>query len=738
MPSFSGDSLGQLIPRAIGFQQILLREKFIMMKMKKCLFAVGLLSLAFAISCAKGGNGVVPEISVSISSPANLNAGDLYPNQSVTLAATVTGTSTQSVTWSVTGGGTVTSASALTATYVAPGAATTGVTVTATLTSDTSVTSNLLIGVVDITTEVTPATPAVGSGLKQQFTAIALPDDAPQTFTWTCTANGNPCKTFSQDPNVSGLAYYTAADNCTGSCIQISAINTLDPSGCTPTPKNCSIGKASIVTSRVNGTYAFQFSGYDSSNNAVAAAGTFTAVNGTITSGTEDELTSGGHFPHIITGGSYAPITSSNPNSNNAGALTLTNGAFPNKFQVTLNSAGDLSMIETDGHGTGSGIAQVAAGSGVFKGDQTYAFGFTGVDSSNQRVGYVGVLAVDGIGNITTGQIDVNDNGASTGICTASPCTVTGTYTAGQTSPGSMVITNGSVSQTFNFYISAGTAGKANPLTFYAISTDSPDSTHPAVAGTMVLQDSTQTYNASAFSGTSVSALTGTGSGGSNVSLTLGTTNGGGNFSGQFDQNNAGTIVSVPSTAPFSYTYAASGTSGRYTFQMLGNPNASPVVAPLPFVLYASGANRGFLLDQSSAVIAGTMSPQGAGSDFDPTELPGTYAATTTSSGTEAADPSAANILLTSSGGSTGYNVSGTQYQNQGSATVTGAYTLTTTGTGTIVLTAPGAQNYVIYVVDSSGCGKSSLVCTIEDFYMIDTTTGTNVNKNPTTIFAQQ
>jgi hypothetical protein len=60
MPSFSGDSLGQLIPRAIGFQQILLREKFIMMKMKKCLFAVGLLSLAFAISCAKGGNGVVP------------------------------------------------------------------------------------------------------------------------------------------------------------------------------------------------------------------------------------------------------------------------------------------------------------------------------------------------------------------------------------------------------------------------------------------------------------------------------------------------------------------------------------------------------------------------------------------------------------------------------------------------------------------------------------------------------
>ena len=36
------------------------------------------------------------------------------------------------------------------------------------------------------------------------------------------------------------------------------------------------------------------------------------------------------------------------------------------------------------------------------------------------------------------------------------------------------------------------------------------DNTHPAVSGTMVLQDSTQTYNNAAFNGTSVSALTGT------------------------------------------------------------------------------------------------------------------------------------------------------------------------------------------------------------------------------------
>ena len=715
---------------------------FIMMK--KCLLAIGLLSLAFAVSCAKGGNGVVPEISVNITNPTDVVPNQIYPGQPVTVTATVSGTSTMSVNWTVTGGGTLSNPTALTVVYTAPSTPTSGVTITATLTSDSSVTSNLLITVVDVTTQVTPAAPAIGTGLQQQFTAIALPDDAPQTFTWTCMANGNPCKTFSQDPNISGLAYYTAADSCTGSCIQISAITPLDPTGCTTTPKNCSIGKAAIVTSRLNGTYAFQFSGYDTSNNAVAVAGTFIAVNGTITSGTEDELTSGGHAAHTISGGTYTPITASNPNSNNAGTLALTSGSSPNKFQVALDSAGDLSMIEIDGHGTGSGIARIAAASSTFAGDQTFAFGFTGVDSSNQRVGYVGVLAMDGNGNITTGQIDVNDNGASSGICTASPCTVTGTYTATQTAPGSMVITSGSVSQHFDFFISTGTkTGKATPLTFYAISTDLIDSTHPAVAGTMVLQDSTQTYNNAALKGYSVSALTGIGtSGGTNVSLTLGNTDGNGNFTGQFDQNNGGTIVTVPSStsaASFAYTYAAgSTTNGRYTFQMLGNPDASPVVAPVPFVFYASGVNRGFLQesDQATSVITGTMSPQGAGNGaFDPTELPGTYAATT-SSAIAAADPIAANLLLNSTGGSTGYSVSGTEYQDQGSATVTGTYALANDlGTGTISLTAPAALSYVIYVVDSSGCGKSSLVCTIDDFYMIDTTSG---DKNPATIFAQQ
>jgi len=731
-----------------------------MIMIKNCLFAMALLSLALAGGCAKGGNGVPPPqptVDVTITSPKNVNSGAIYPTQSLTLQAKVSNAPTTAVTWSLSGAGTLTPVTPpttpATATYVAPGTAGSQATITATLTADTTVKGSLALTIVDITTEVAPSTLSVGKGLTQQFTAVAVPDTAPQTFTWSCKANGVDCVNFVQDSNVSGLATYTAQDNCGNNCVQISAASTLDPTGCSPNPQNCTIAKASLVTSRVSGTYAFRFSGYDSSNHATAVVGTFTvASNGTI-SGVEDEMTSsGGTVPHSITAGSYNPISASDPNSNNAGTLTLTTGAFPDKFQVVLDGAGDIEMIESDGQGTGSGIAQKSSNSNLFTGNQTYAFGFTGVDAGGNRVGYVGLLPMNGSGMVVGGQMDVNDNGNDTDICGAGPCSVAGTYSADTCNCGlwHMTLTPGTAApMNFDFFIASGSTGKGNPLTFYAISKD-PVATHPAVSGTMVLQDSSLTYDIAHFKGTSVSALTGTVTGTNatcavppcaNVSLTLGTTDGKGNFSGQFDQNNAGAIVSVPSSltaASFSYTYAASGTTGRYTFQMLGNPDVIPVVAPLPFVLYASGANRGFLLDQSnSSVMTGTMNPQGkGGGSFAGSELPGTYGAATTSSGSSAVGPIAANLLLTFPGGGV-FNVSGTQYP--GSQTMTGTLDLNSpsgnVGVFKIALTAPSAQNYVIYVLDTSGCTGQTPVCAIQDFLMMDVD---NTNPKASIIFAEE
>ncbi|MGA8538988.1 MAG: hypothetical protein WB566_05780, partial [Terriglobales bacterium] len=618
---------------------------------KNFLFGLGLLSLALASGCAKGGNGVVPpqpSVDVSISSPTNTNPAAIYPTQTLTLTATVTNATTTAVTWMCTPTADcanftpVTPATTpATATYVAPATAGSQPAITATLTADSSVTDTLTLNVIDITTDVSPTTLSVGSGLIQQFTAVAIPDAAPQTFNWTCTANGVQCKNFTPAPGVSspGYAVYTAHDTCSGNCVQISAVSTVDPNGCAA---NCTVAKVSLVTSRVNGTYGFQFSGFDGNNNATALAGTFTASNGVISGGSEDRLTASGWAKFAITGGAYVPTSSDPDNSNNAGTLTLTTGVYPNTFQVTLDGAGDLEMIESDNQGAGSGIAKKSASSGLFTGAQTYAFGFSGVDASGNRVGYAGLLPMDGSGNVVGGEMDANDNGNATSFCGTGPCSVSGTYTADACNCGlwHMTLNAGTASLlNFDFFISSGTTSKTNPLTFYAVSTD-PVATHPAVSGTMVLQDSTQTYNNAAFKGTSVSALSGaSASGASNVSLTLGSTDGKGNFSGQFDQNNAGTILSVaqfpPTTGTNNYTYAATGTNGRYTFNLLGNPGSSPVVAPVPFILYANGANRGFLLDQSSSsVMIGTMNPQGKGGGIiSGSTFPGTYAAATTSNG---------------------------------------------------------------------------------------------------------
>jgi hypothetical protein len=56
-------------------------------------------------------------------------------------------------------------------------------------------------------------------------------------------------------------------------------------------------------------------------------------------------------------------------------------------------------------------------------------------------------------------------------------------------------------------------------------------------------------------------------------------------------------------------------------------------------------------------------------------------------------------------------------------------------GYGPIALTTPAAQNYVIYVLDTSGCTNQSILCAIQDFLMMDVD---KTNPNASIIFAQQ
>ncbi len=729
--------------------------------MKNCLLALVLLSLAWEAGCAKGGNGEGSGIVVTAMAPNNISA--LYTNQSVTFTATVTGTTNTAVTWSLSGSacsgsgnpcGTIDST---TGAYQAPATPPSPATVliTATSQADSTRSDSLQETITLVSVVVTPLTVNVGESLVQQFTAVAVPDDAPQTFTWSCTPTGS-CGSVVQDPKTSGLAVYTAPAS-TGT-VTVAATSTIPQS-------TAAVGqsKVSVVTSLLPpAAYAFRFSGYDPNNSAIAAAGTITVGKTGTIAGIEDVLTASGPEQYTITSGSYTPSPNNGSNiSNDLGTLTLnlTHGAtnVTNKYTAVVTSSGIMRMIEADSAGTGSGVLEKSA-MGFNSGGQNFVFGFTGVDSSGKRVGYVGLLPLDGsgnIGNLTSALVDGNDNGTA-----SSYSNVTGTYALKGNGVWQMTLSLGTTTLDFDFYVSSGTAQTKtgpSPLTLYAISIDPVDSTHPALSGSMVYQvPMSSGYDNAAFAGTSVSNLTGISPGvanSSNVSLIVGVTDGTsggtggtGGFAGSFDQNNNGTILSVPPTSPFSYTYVAStSNAGRYVFQMLGNPTVTPVVQPLPFVLFGSGANRGFLLDQSSAaVMTGTMDPQPTtikNFSYSPTELPGTYEAATISGSNSGITPVVQNLVLTSPGNGT-YNVAG--IQNPGAGNLIGAYTMNNNdisagsvgGTGTITLTSPpppSVASYVIYAIDANVVtGTSNAVIT--DFMMMGTTSGTA----SAIIFAQQ
>jgi hypothetical protein len=722
---------------------VLVKESSIMTK--KWVLAAALLSLAVSINCSSAHSPKGIGAFVSVSSDNGLFV--LYPAQSLKVTAKVTGNSNTAVTWSLTltGGGTCTAATCGTlssttdnpVTYTAPDQnnVPANVTVTATSVADNTQSDFINFNINHISVQILPNAASVGVGLTEQYTAVVIPDDAPQDVTWSIQQCAGSC---GSPPNSSGL--YNASGTTAGSTflIQAAVPASLDASGISQS------GLQTIVSSRLlaNTTYAFRFSGFNLSG-ATAFVGSFTVGSDgkTITGGTWDEMTSGGPNERSLTG-SYTKSNSSNPpDTNNQGTLTLSpQGTSTYQFNVVFDAAGDIQAIEADANGTGSGVIEPVTGTfnklGSLAG--SFAFGFAGVNylTGGARTGYVGLVTMDGNGNITApGLMDTNEAGSNPG----SASDITGTYTFVSNGIYKMTITSAALSKTFNFNlygVSGVSQSGGNPATLYAISTDPV--ANPGVSGTLVAQDPKLDTTVAGLKSTGVIALTGfdTANVGSNVALILSIPDGKGNVSGQFDQNDAGTILSVSS---FNYTYTAAQ-NGRYVIKLLGNPNANPAVPPVPFVFYASESGRGFLLDQyGSSVMTGTMTQQTSPSGgYAASELPSTYAAATVSSGMTAVDPIVANVLLTCGGGNCSgpnfnppgsYNVGGTEYDVTGSAkSLTGTFAVLSGGAGSgtdngIALTAPSSQNYALYMLDAFQSPKKK---NVTHFLIMDVDKNTN------------
>ena len=732
---------------------MVLKPLRIFMTKKKVLAVVSLLSVALWSGCATGGSGHTgSQIHVTVNTNPS-GQGFVGVNLTVQFTATVTGTTDTAVTWNVSGTnctgtacGTISSNGLYTAPSTVP-AEGLDLTVTATLTSNPTKTGTYSITVLPLTVLVTPklltGDPlSVVKGTKQQFTATVSPDAEPQTVTWSllCGAGGNACGTV--DANT-GL--FSAPNSIPGNPLgHVTATSTVDSNASATVDLN-------IVASRLAGntTYAFYLTGYDT-NGSIAVAGNFTTnSDGTAISpaqdGIEDDLTISQYSSPTITGISLA--LDSNNFGNSHGTLTINTSAGSRRYKVAFDADGDARMIEFDSTGRhASGQLNQTTSSkfkdGALASGSSFAFGLTGVTTTGtQRAGFAGVFQPDGVGHISSGMLDKNENGT----VTPTAADLVGTYSIDDTSDphpgrGTLTLTSNSLGKTYNYaiYVIGGLTTKAtNPLTLFMISTDNPLS-NPAVSGTIVFQDPTPSYVNSDFTSFWVANLTGiTNSGQRLVSLTNGAGNGAGQWSGFYDANNAGTIVSAKDVT--NYAYASTG-GGRYTIDLLGDPKANPVVPPIHFVLYSSAANRGFLLSiddkPATAVYTGTMDVQGG--DLAPAELAGSMQASSGFSGSPSADQVLMNLLMTSA--APDFTLVGQQEQNDttqaAGESLAGTYSVSLNGSGPLNLTQPPNTNYVIYVLDNPLLDKANKASsTIQHFVMIRTD---SADTNPSVIFGER
>ncbi|HEY7095859.1 MAG TPA: hypothetical protein VH437_03995 [Terriglobales bacterium] len=627
------------------------------------LVSLGLLLLA---GCGGGDSSKSSEIHVS-----------LTPSSAVTIAVTMTqqftasvsGSTDTSVTWSLSSTGcTGTDCGAISASglYTAPAVPPTApVTVKATSNANSNKSATVNMQVVNVKVTMAPKTALVGITGTQQFSATASPSTASQTFKWAVSCKTAPCG------SIDDTGLYVAPDAVKSPSVTITATSTIDATG----SDTASVNLLDSFDLRLKGTYAFRFSGYDSVG-PVLIVGNFVADgHRRITAGTEDVSRSGGTQSFSITSGSYSV------DSSGRGVLNLTTSEpTTSQYKFAIDANNDGLFIEFDGsdvHGSGTleSVNPALFVNGTITGP--YVFEMLGADANAQRTGYVGSMIADGAGNITGGSLDINEGGVASALDSA-----VGTYNLTATGRGTMSVAWNGLTFQFVFY-------PAGDETFI-LSTDAV-LVNPRVAGDMFAQDPTPAYAIGDFNASGVFYLSGVDSGTgqlSDVSAGIVFPDGSGNATGNIDQNNAGAITN---NASFSSTYAATG-AGRYTITL----------SDVPYVMYAITKNTGLLLDQASASVQfGKLEPQ-----RNAPYLANTIQGTFTQSNFQLAG-SATPFAVTAQSLNAGTGVvAGEQDETDGgeneNQSITGSYTVSSSGRGTLLTTEPSDTSSVLYVINNS------------------------------------
>lgn len=512
--------------------------------------------------------------------------------------------SNEGVNWTLSGPGSLSNVTTMSATYNAP----TGQDLPATITA-TSVYDSSQVATATMYSVAKPTIPAatLSSGtVGLAYSAIVSAANGAVPFNWSLASGAGslpPGLTFSQTsldsttiqgtPTQQGTFNFTVqvVDVC-GSVASQSFSITIG-AGSTSSDARI-VGGNSMLTelagggvnnALLQGNYAFRFGGFGPQG-MIASAGTLAADgNGNITSGIADRNSAAGAETGVAFTGTYAV------GANQLGTMTL---AFADgtsaTYAIAVSSGGNARFIEFDDttglgtHGSGEMKKQDAGSLAAMAAAGNYAFELAGVDAQGGRLAIAGEFAVNAADAVSQGVLDANDAGV-----VANQLPLSGNYAASAKGAGSAEMdVPGTGTVHLNLY--AVSADEA-----YAVETDGAGM--PLLTGSVLRQSGGPFTNAT-FAGNDVAQMTGFAGGATQMIFGLLSADGSGNASLSAAQLAGGDVAEMDAT------YATSvGVGGRAA---LGPAAGSPII-------YFVGPNQGFVLGTDSSVMAGWIQPQAGG-----------------------------------------------------------------------------------------------------------------------------
>lgn len=624
---------------------------------------------------------IIPPVAVTIS-PAVVQ---VVTGQHQQFTATVTGTQNSSVTWTLSGKGcsgsacgTITPAGLYTAPGTIPSPA--QVTITATAEADTTKSSSATITIIPpVHVAISPASLVLAINGQQQFRATVT-GSSNTSIDWSVSGagcSGSACGII----NSAGL--YTAPGAVPSpATVIVKASSLIDPTQ----SASATVTLAASENARLQGPFAFQFTGFDSSG-IYQSAGSFMADgNGNIKAGLEDVNSTAGPVTDDSFTGTYQL------GADNRGTMTFSTSRGSQTFRFTLNlTATGGRFIEFDSTGIrGSGVLekQDPAAFSLSAFDGAYVLSLAGKDSAGNRIGALGIVDLNGIGSIPGGSMDINDGG----MVAPTYGSFSGIYRVDPTGRGILNLSiPGFAGGSFRFAFYIVSAEK-----MFLISIDPLSSDNPIFSGPVELQSGAP-YLTSSFSGPTTFSLSGEQGNVSQVLVGRIVFDGISQPRVEFDENTGGTVT-TNNVLTGAYAVEVNGPGALNLDDSDGHSRT--------WDMYAIGPNHAFLMDTSSAYVGmGELTPQSVTAPFSNADILGTYLL-------GSGEPLVPAASLFS--GITNYDgtntMSGTEDISRSSALLpaqpmAGAYSLSTSlnnGRGTLTLMKPSGATIALWATSPS------------------------------------